>query len=339
MDQTDQLPGAGTLRTIISASGDPVVGPAPHISARLIGTSAIVFSTLYLLSDVLEVVQGDFTEVRLVMTYAGESTLPLFVLGLYSVQRPFIGRLGLVGAVAYAYAYAYVFFTSTVVYALVAGTRNYDDLATRFGASMIVHGAVLVLGGVAFGAAVVRAGVLPRWTGFCLIAGVIAVAAVSGLPTVARTLAAALPAAAFIGMGCALLTQGVRQGRVGSRRESSHEGRSLAGRSLPHPQLVRSNATVDPCDEVAPVRIAERQTLVLDIDQGRRPGPGRAGQTPEPDGGRTVRRARRAATGTVVPQPQQRGTETERGRASHRGGGSVLIRGSGMDRHGDVPQG
>lgn len=171
--------------------------------------------------------QGEFTDVRLVMTYAGEATLPLFVLGLYSVQRPYIGRLGLVGAVAYAYAY--VFFTSTVVYALVSGTRNYDDLATRFGASMVVHGAVLVVGGVALGVAVLRAGVLPRWTGFCLIVGVIAVAAVSGLPNVAGTLAAALPAAAFIGMGCALLTRGARQSLVGSRRESSHEGRSLAG--------------------------------------------------------------------------------------------------------------
>jgi hypothetical protein len=47
---------------------------------------------------------------------------PLFVIGLYAVQRPRIGRLGLFGAMAYAYSY--VFFTSTVVYALIAGTPN-----------------------------------------------------------------------------------------------------------------------------------------------------------------------------------------------------------------------
>jgi hypothetical protein len=52
---------------------------------------------------------------------------------------------------------------------------------------------------------VVRAKVLPRWTGVCLAVGVVMVAAASGLPVLARTLAEAVPAAAFIGMGSALL--------------------------------------------------------------------------------------------------------------------------------------
>jgi hypothetical protein len=70
---------------------------------------------------------------------------------------------------------------------------------------MIIHGLVMLVGGLAFGLAVVRAGVLPRWTGMCLMAGVVLVAAASDLPNIARTVAAALPAVAFIGMGCALL--------------------------------------------------------------------------------------------------------------------------------------
>lgn len=162
------------------------------------------FSAVYLLSDVLEVVQGDFSTMRLSLTYAGEAAIPLFVVGLYAGQRPHIGRLGLIGAIAYAYAY--VFFTSTVVYALVAGTRNYHDLAGVFGAWMVVHGVVVLVGGLTFGLAVVRAGVLPRWTGWCLMLGVVLVVSASGLSNLARTVAATLPAVAFAGMGWALLT-------------------------------------------------------------------------------------------------------------------------------------
>jgi hypothetical protein len=169
----------------------------------LLGIATIVFTSIYLMSDLLEVAQGDFSSLRLGLTYTGESAIPLFVIGLYVVQRPSIGRLGLLGATAYAYSY--VFFTSTVVYALVARTRDYQALTTVFGGWMTVHGLVMVLGGTGFGIGIIRARVLPRWTGGCLIAGVVAVAAASGGPTLVRTFAEAIPAVAFIGMGYALL--------------------------------------------------------------------------------------------------------------------------------------
>jgi hypothetical protein len=92
-----------------------------------------------------------------------------------------------------------------VVYALISGTPNYKALVKVFGAWMTVHGLILLVGGLAFGLAVVRARILPRWTGICLMAGVVLVAAASGLPDIARTGAAAVPAIAFIGMGIALL--------------------------------------------------------------------------------------------------------------------------------------
>ncbi len=171
---------------------------------RLVGLAAVGFTALYFISDLIEVAQGGFSALRLSLTYAGEAAIPLFVIGLYAVQRPRIGRLGFAGAVAYAYAY--VFFTSTVVYALIAGTPNYQAMARVFGAWMTVHGLIMLAGGLAFGLAVVRARVLPRWTGVCLMAGVVLVVAASGLPDIARTVAAAVPDAAFIGMGLALLS-------------------------------------------------------------------------------------------------------------------------------------
>jgi hypothetical protein len=175
----------------------------------LVGLAAVAFTAVYFISDLIEVGQGGFSTFRLVLTYVGEAAIPLFVIGLYAVQRPRIGRLGFLGAIAYAYSY--VFFTSTVVYALISGTPNYTALAKLFGPWMTVHGLILLLGGLAFGWAVVRAGVLPRWTGVCLMAGVVLVVAASGLPDIARTVAAAVPAIAFIGMGAALFRDTARR--------------------------------------------------------------------------------------------------------------------------------
>jgi hypothetical protein len=177
--------------------------------ALLVGLAAVTFTAVYFISDLIEVAQGGFSTFRLVLTYVGEAAIPLFVIGLYAVQRPRIGRLGFLGAIAYGYSY--VFFTSTVVYALIAGTPNYKALAKLFGPWMTVHGLILLLGGLAFGWAVVRAGVLPRWTGVCLMAGVVLVVAASGLPNIPRTVAAAVPAIAFIGMGAALLRDNARR--------------------------------------------------------------------------------------------------------------------------------
>jgi hypothetical protein len=137
----------------------------------VIGSAAFAFSVLYFLSDLIELLQGGFSTTQLALTYAAEAAIPLFVLGLYALQRPRIGRLGLVAALAYAYTF--VFFTSTVVYALIDQTSDWDALTSKFGAWMTVHSALMVIAGIAFGVAIVRARVLPRWTWAALILGMI----------------------------------------------------------------------------------------------------------------------------------------------------------------------
>ena len=121
------------------------------------------------------------------------------MIGLYAAQRPQIGRLGLVGAVAYAYAF--VFFTGTVSFALADHIPNWDTLVNRMDPWVTIHGALMVVAGLGFGWAVIRARVLPRWTGVALMAGVVLVAASSGLPEGAQTAAAGVRDAAFVGMG------------------------------------------------------------------------------------------------------------------------------------------
>jgi hypothetical protein len=132
-----------------------------------------------------------------------EAAIPFFVIGLFVAQRPRIGRIGLIGAIGYAYSF--VFFTGTVVFAMVDGTNDWAALSDRLGAWVVIHGAVMVIAGSIFGLAVIRAGVLPRWTGVALIAGVVLVGVSSGLPEISQTVAAGVRDLAWAGMGVSLL--------------------------------------------------------------------------------------------------------------------------------------
>jgi hypothetical protein len=146
---------------------------------------------------------GSFSDGQLWLTLVAEAATPVFVVGLYLVQRPAIGRLGLVSAAAYAYAY--VFFTGTVVYALVEGTADYDALSDDLGAAMTIHGAIMLLAGLGFGCAVIRARVLPAWTGAALMVGVVLVALTQGTAEGVQLIAAGIRDLGFAGMGAALL--------------------------------------------------------------------------------------------------------------------------------------
>lgn len=171
--------------------------------ARAVGYVACISSVLYWTSDVIEGAQGGFSDGQLWLTLVAEAAIPLFVIGLYLVQRPQIGRLGQVGAFAYAYCYA--FFTFTVVYALAKHTDDFDQLSDQLGAAMPIHGAIMVIAGLCFGAGVIRAQVLPIWTGVALIAGVVLVAATQAAPELVQVVATGVRDLAFFGMGLALI--------------------------------------------------------------------------------------------------------------------------------------
>ena len=169
----------------------------------MIGLVALVFSVLYFVSDVIEAIQGGFSDGQLWLTLVAESAIPIFVIGLYLVQRPQMGQLGEVSA--FAYAYSFVFFTGTVVYALVNGTSDFDALSDDRGAALTIHGAIMLLAGLGFGYAVIRAGVLPAWTGVTLMVGVVLVVLCQGLPQGPQLVAAGIRDLGFAGMGAALL--------------------------------------------------------------------------------------------------------------------------------------
>ena len=168
-------------------------------AARVAGWLAVVSTTAYFLSDVLEASHGGFTTVQLWLTLASEAALPAVAVGLYQVQRPQIGRLGRYGAVAYAVAYLY--FTYTVIYALAHGTPDFAALNHALNPAMTVFGAVMVAAGIAFGAATYHARVLPGWTGPTLAAGVVLVVATLGLPAAVQLTATGVRDLAFMSDG------------------------------------------------------------------------------------------------------------------------------------------
>jgi len=168
----------------------------------LLGLLTVGGSVLYFLSDVIEAIQGGFSEGQLWLTLVGEAVIPIFVIGLAAAQRPRLGRIGELCALGYAYSF--VVFTGTVVYALVNGTENYDTLTDKLGVLMTVHGAVMVVAGLGFGYAVLRARTLPAWTAHALMAGVVLLALTQTMAEPARLAAAGLRDLGFAGMGIAL---------------------------------------------------------------------------------------------------------------------------------------
>ncbi len=168
----------------------------------LLGSSAAIFSLLYWVSDLIEALQGGFSDGQLLLTLVAEAAIPRS-LCLWLVQRSRMGRLGAISA--WAYAYAFVFFTFTVVYALVDGTPDYDALTDDLGPWMTLHGAIMLFAGIGFGVAVARAGILPAWTGYTLAAGVVLVVATQGAPEGFQLVAAAVRDLAIGAMGLAVV--------------------------------------------------------------------------------------------------------------------------------------
>jgi hypothetical protein len=171
----------------------------------LIGVAAIAFSGLYVVSDLMELAAGGLYTGQLIVTYLAEASIPFFVLGLHSVQQPRGGWASLVGALMYGVAF--VGFSATVLYPLVTGTRDADAVLDDFGAIYGVNAALAFVGGLLFGASVLRARTFPRWTGLALIVGLLltALLAVLGLPESVQTVGTALRSAGFAGMGVACL--------------------------------------------------------------------------------------------------------------------------------------
>lgn len=126
----------------------------------IIALTAIIAPALHLTSDVMEWSNGGFSQNQLLLNYAGFLPMPFLMIGLYAVQRPKIGWLGLTGAIVYGIAFIY--FIHTTLLALEESFPNYEMLWHRLGTVYTFHGGLMVVGGLLFGFASLKAGVLWR---------------------------------------------------------------------------------------------------------------------------------------------------------------------------------
>ena len=137
---------------------------------------------------------------------------------------------------AVAYAYSFIFFTSTVVFALIDGTKDWDALNAQLGWWVTIHGVVMVIAGLGFGLAVIRAGVFPRWSGVALMAGVVLVAVSSALPALTQSGVRRGPRSRLRRHGYITASRRSRAKPVQGARHNDQEGRS---RECVHRQDVR----------------------------------------------------------------------------------------------------
>jgi hypothetical protein len=126
----------------------------------VVAITAIIAPALHLLSDVLEWASGGFSQIQLLINYAGFLPIPFLMLGLYAYQRPCIGWVGLIGSVLYGVAFIY--FAHTTLIALEESIPNYEMLWEKLGGVYTFHGGLMVAGGAMFGIDSLRAKVLWR---------------------------------------------------------------------------------------------------------------------------------------------------------------------------------
>jgi hypothetical protein len=98
-----------------------------------------------------------------------------------------------------------VFFTGTVVYALVAGSRDFEQLGAALNPWMTIHGAVMLIAGSWLRLRGKRGRGRPRWTGMALAAGVALIPLSMGLPAAVGLVGVGIRDVAFAGMGVSLL--------------------------------------------------------------------------------------------------------------------------------------
>ena len=174
---------------------------------RLIGVVALVAPAIHVATDVLEWLAHGFTPLQLWLSYLAFVAMPALFLGLYAAQRPQIEAFGLVGALLYGAAFIY--FAHTALYALAERIATYAALWARLGALYTLHGGLMILGGLLFGGASLRARRLPRWTALAFLLG-IALNLILGLlptPEILQTAGSTLRNAGVMGMGWALLAR------------------------------------------------------------------------------------------------------------------------------------
>ena len=122
---------------------------------------------LYIITDSMELVQGGFSSLQLTLTYIAMAGIPFSMMGLYAMEAKRGGWLYLTGLLLIAVSFIY--FAGTAIWALAERTGDYGFLVERLGFTYLLHGVLLVIGGMLTGLIMVRRRLVPLPIGMLLI--------------------------------------------------------------------------------------------------------------------------------------------------------------------------
>lgn len=171
----------------------------------VVGAAAVAAPLLHCVTDAMEWCQGGFSSVQLWLNYVAFLPMPWLLLGIYAVCAGELDASALAGAVLYGIAFTY--FAHTALHALQSATPSYDALWQQLGAAYTVHGALMVVGGLLFARAALRAPSLPRLAVVLFGAGLLVNLGLALVPApdMLQVVGTAVRNAGLVGMGGALL--------------------------------------------------------------------------------------------------------------------------------------
>ncbi len=177
----------------------------PTTLGRVVGVAAMLAPILHSVTDVMEWYQQGFSRTQLLLNYVAFLPMPWLLLGICAIRAERLGRAGLAGALLYGVAFTY--FAHTTLHALATHAPTYEALWRQLGPAYTVHGALMVVGGLLFTGAALRAGGLPRLAVGLFGTGLLLnlVLALLPAPDILQTVGTAIRNAGLVGMGYAIL--------------------------------------------------------------------------------------------------------------------------------------
>jgi hypothetical protein len=178
----------------------------PDILLVVVGWAAIVAPVLHCITDAMEWYQGGFSPVQLWLNYLAFLPMSWVLLGIYAVRSEQLGPSALIGALLHGIAFTY--FAHTTLFALQSQAPDYEVLWRQLGPTYTAHGAAMVVGGLLFARAALRADILPRLAVLLFGAGLLINLGLALLPApdILQTVGTLIRNAGLAGMGYALLS-------------------------------------------------------------------------------------------------------------------------------------
>ncbi|MEM7532882.1 MAG: hypothetical protein AAF639_11945 [Chloroflexota bacterium] len=166
---------------------------------RMLGGVTIVGAILWLMSEVVERSNGGISNLSMGMLVVALFLLAVGVWGVHAVQRMQTGWLGLVGAIGISIGS----FLLGIVDIMGFGLTTIAEVIANAGIVYFIAVFAVVIGSIAFGIAVFRAGVFARWTGILTVVSTLITLAVEilALPEIGISIANVFLNVALIAMG------------------------------------------------------------------------------------------------------------------------------------------